>query len=88
MKTLLICGVFHVETMNLPVLYNVTLFGQTEDKPGIQYITYLELSLYGYTKLVEVCKGKYCEYFGVDANNLITLDCLHNTKDFKKLLTE
>ena len=88
MKTLLITGVYHIETTNLPILYNVTLWGQHPDLPEITYITHLELSLnVGYTELVRICRKEYCKHYGVNDNNLITLDSLKQIDLYSKKLT-
>jgi hypothetical protein len=84
MKTLLITGVYFCESQNLPVLYDIDLWGQTDKTPEITFITHMELSLNGYDALMKVCGEKYCSYMGVDDNNITHLDMLYNAKDYFK----
>ena len=85
MKTLLIAGIFCNESNNLPVLYDVTMFGQSDKSPAMQYITHKKLSLpSGYNALITECKEIYCSYFNVDNYNIITLTELIDVKDYTK----
>lgn len=85
MKTLLITGVYLCESVNLPVLYDIDLWGQSDNTPEITFITHLELSLNrGHDELLRVCREKYCNYMGVDDNNITHLDMLYNAKDYFK----
>jgi len=84
MKTLLITGSYLCESSNLPVLYDITLFGQTDDSPEIVLITSFKLSLFGYDELVRVCKDKFCKYYNVSDNNIIALFSCVNVKSYFK----
>lgn len=84
MKTILISGVYLYESPDLPVLYDIDLWGQTETSQEITFIAHLELSLNGYDSLIKVCRQKYCNYFGVDDNNIIHQISMFNAKDYFK----
>lgn len=64
MKTLIIAGTYQPEGNG--IRYNVTLYGQTPEKPEVQYITHFNEVLNGYTHLQEFSRSKYANYFGVD----------------------
>lgn len=84
MRTILISGVYLCESPNLPVLYDIDLWGQTETNQEITFITHLELSLNGYDELIRVCRQKYCNYFNIDDNNIIHQMSMSNAKDYFK----
>src|SRR5678816_2862721 len=77
MKTLIISGYYTVPDTNSikvsdKVTYNVTLYGQTDEKPLVQCITWFIKELNGYDELERVCREKFCQYFGTDLNNIIS----------------
>jgi len=84
MKTILISGVYLCESPNLPVLYDIDLWGQTKESPEFTFITHLELSLNGYDELIKVCRRKYIDYFNIDDNNIIHQTSMFNAKDYFK----
>jgi hypothetical protein len=84
MKTILISGIYFCLSPNLPVLYDIDLWGQTDENKEITFITHLELSLNGYDELIKVCRQKYCNYFSVDDNNIIHQMSMFNAKDYFK----
>ena len=75
MKTLIIAGVYQPEGNG--IRYNVTLYGQTNESPEVQYITHFNEVLTGYTQLQEVSRDKFAKYFSTDLFNIISLDTLH-----------
>lgn len=84
MKTILISGVYYCLSANLPVLYDVDLWGQTDENKEITFITHLELSLNGYDELIRACREKYINYFNTDDNNIIHQTSMFNAKDYFK----
>jgi len=84
MKTLLITGVYYCLSANLPVLYDIELWGQTKDNPQIQLISVYNISLSGYDNLINFCRAEYSRYFKTDDSNITILDYLHSAKDYFK----
>ena len=84
MKTILISGVYYCLSPNLPVLYDIDLWGQTETSPEITFITHLELSLTGYDELIKVCREKFINYFNCNDNNITHQMSMFCAKDYFK----
>lgn len=81
MKTLIITGTYSPEAptqgpKSSGVRYNITLYGQTPDKPEVQYITSFNEVLTGYDHLQTISRRKYCDYFKTDLFNIISLENL------------
>lgn len=72
MKTLIISGT--AKNQNNKVLYNVTLFGQSDNNPTCIYITSFNEELRSFNDLQDVCRNKYASYFNTDLFNIISLE--------------
>ncbi len=84
MKTLIITGTARtiqqppdkIGAIGYKVEYNVMLFGQSQERPLIDCITYFKETLRGYDQLQEVCREKYAKYFQTDLFNIISMECI------------
>jgi hypothetical protein len=72
MKTLLTFGTWTLDKKG-GLIYNVIIYGQTAENPKITFITEISISCMGYDYFVKKAKEIYCNYFGCDDYNIITL---------------
>lgn len=83
MKTLIIAGTHKTNaytidnTTTYKVEYNVTLFGQTKERPLMECIGFINEELTGFDDLQRVARAKYCQYFDTDLNNIISMEVLN-----------
>lgn len=84
MKTLIIAGIYkNIQKptdngITYAVHYNVTLFGQTKDKPLMVYVGTINQELRGFDHLQEVARAMYCKYFNTDLFNIISMEVLNS----------
>jgi hypothetical protein len=85
MKTLIIAGTYkrvnaqptELGGVSFNVHYNVSLFAQSPEQPLIHCIGFIEGELSGYDELQAVARRKYCDWYGVDEFNIVSMDVLN-----------
>lgn len=71
MKNLIIAGTYNIDRISGKVIYNVFLYGQTEETPGMQFIKnlYVEGS---HRILSETARSEFTHFYKCDNYNIIS----------------
>ncbi len=76
MKTLLVFGTYEIDARG-GLIYNVTLYGQTEQNPKMTFICQTGIGCMSYSSFAEKATEIYCKYFECDSYNVVFLSHLN-----------
>ena len=87
MKKILITGTFTLvlHKKSVGVSYDAQIYSQSPERPEIIFLAHVQAECKNFAELEEICKARYCEFYGETSNNITSISALVDAGRIAKL---